>query len=38
MEFDMKKLVNVKNRSAGTVIYKIPDHNIRREFSIGETK
>lgn len=38
MEFDMKQLVNVKNRSAGLVIYKIPDHNIRREFNIGETK
>lgn len=35
---DMKKLMNVKNRSGGTVIYQIPEHGIRREFSIGETK
>ena len=37
-EFDMNQLVSVKNRSAGTVIYKIPEHNIRREFNVGETK
>jgi hypothetical protein len=29
---------NVKNRSAGVVIYKIPEQNIRRHFAIGETK
>ena len=38
MSFNMQKLMNVKNRSAGIVIYKIPEHNIRREFNIGETK
>jgi len=29
---------NVKNRSAGRVIYKIPEDNVRREFAPGETK
>lgn len=38
MAFDMKKLMNVTNRSAGLVVYKIPEHNIRREFQKGETK
>ena len=38
MEFDMKKLVSVKNRSAGRVVYRIPEHNIRREFNANETK
>ena len=38
MEFDMNKTVSVKNRSAGQVIYKIPEHNIRREFNVGEVK
>jgi len=38
MEFDMKKLVNVKNRSAGRVVYRIPEHGIRREFNANETK
>ena len=36
--FDMKQLVKVTNRSGGTAIYKIPEHNIRREFMNGETK
>lgn len=35
---DMKKMMSVKNRSAGVVIYKIPERNIRREFNVGETK
>lgn len=35
---DMKKIMNVTNRSAGVVIYRIPEHNIRREFNMGETK
>ena len=35
---DMKKLMSVTNRSAGRVVYLIPEHNIRREFSVGETK
>lgn len=38
MEFNMQKLMNVTNRSGGVVIYKIPEHNIRREFNLGETK
>ena len=38
MSFDMKKLMSVTNRSGGIVIYKIPEHNIRREFSERETK
>lgn len=38
MDFDMNKMVAVKNRSAGLVVYKIPEHNIRREFNMGETK
>ena len=29
---------NVKNRSAGVVIYSIPEDNIRRRFTPGETK
>ena len=29
---------NVKNRSAGVAIYRIPEDNIRREFAPGETK
>ena len=29
---------NVKNRSASTVVYKIPEDGIRREFAPGETK
>lgn len=37
-EFDMNQIVNVKNRSAGRVVYAIPEHNIRREFNMGETK
>ena len=38
MSFDMKKVLNVKNRSAGLVVYKIPEYNIRREFRPNETK
>lgn len=34
----MDKNCVVKNRSAGRVVYRIPEMNIRREFSIGETK
>ncbi len=29
---------NVKNRSASTVVYKIPEENLRRRFTPGETK
>lgn len=32
------KIVNVKNRSAGIVVYRIPEDGIRREFAAGETK
>ena len=32
------KIYKVKNRSAGVVIYRIPEDNIRREFMPGETK
>ena len=35
---DMKKIMKVTNRSAGKVVYRIPEHNIRREFQVGETK
>ena len=38
MDFDMNKMTKVKNRSASMVIYKIPEHNIRRTFVAGETK
>lgn len=31
-------MYNVKNRSAGIVIYRIPEEKIRREFAPGETK
>lgn len=31
-------IFNVKNRSAGVAIYRIPEDNIRREFAPGETK
>lgn len=34
----MKKICTVKNRSASTVVYKIPEDGIRREFAPGETK
>lgn len=33
-----KKTYKIKNRSASIVIYKIPEDNIRREFSPGEVK
>ena len=32
------KVFNVKNRSAGIVVYRIPEDGIRREFAPGETK
>lgn len=32
------KTYNVKNRSAGSVVYSIPEIGIRREFAPGETK
>jgi len=35
---EVTKFYNVKNRSAGVVIYRIPEDNIRREFMPGETK
>ena len=31
-------MYNVKNRSAGTVVYRIPEDGIRRSFAPGETK
>lgn len=31
-------LYNVKNRSSSTVVYRIPESNLRREFAPGETK
>lgn len=31
-------IYNVKNRSSSTVVYKIPETNLRREFAPGETK
>ena len=36
--FDMNKLVKVTNRCGGKAIYKIPEHGIRREFNMGESK
>ena len=38
MSFDMKQLINVTNRTPGMVVYKIPEHGIRREFYPKETK
>ena len=38
MEFDMKKMMKVKNRSSSLAIYKIPEQNIRRTFMPGEVK
>lgn len=35
---DSKRMFTVVNRSAGKVIYRIPEKNIRREFAPGETK
>ena len=31
-------MYNVKNRSSSTVVYRIPESNLRREFAPGETK
>jgi hypothetical protein len=33
-----KYYYNVKNRSASTIVYKIPEDNLRRRFTPGETK
>lgn len=33
-----EQVYNVKNRSAGMVVYRIPEQNIRRVFQPGETK
>ena len=33
----MSKMYNVKNRGASTVVYKIPEDGIRREFKPGQT-
>ena len=38
MSFDMKKVMKVTNRSSSMVIYKIPEHGIRRTFMPGEIK
>ncbi len=38
MSIDKNLFFNVKNRSAGMVLYKIPEMNIRREFAPGEVK
>ena len=38
MDFDMKKPMTVKNRSSSMVVYRIPEHNIRREFRPTEKK
>ena len=38
MSFDMKQLIKVTNRTPGMVVYKIPEHGIRREFYSKETK
>ena len=35
---DNTKILNIKNRSAGIVVYRIPEENIRREFAPGEVK
>ena len=35
---DKNTMFNVRNRSAGMVVYSIPEKNIRREFASGETK
>lgn len=35
---DKNTLFNVKNRSAGMVVYKLPELGVRREFAPGETK
>ncbi len=35
---DSNKVYNVKNRSAGVVVYNIPDEGIRREFQPGESR
>lgn len=32
------KIFRIKNRSAGMIVYRIPEDNIRREFAPGEVK
>ncbi len=34
----MGKKINVKNRSAGSVVYRVPDLKVRRDFNPGEVK
>jgi hypothetical protein len=34
----MSEMYNVKNRSAGVAVYKIPEMGIRRSFAPGEVK
>ena len=34
----MGKKINVKNRSAGSVVYSVPDLKVRRDFTAGEVK
>lgn len=38
MSINKDKIYNVKNRSAGMVLYKVPEMNVRREFAPGEVK
>ena len=38
MAISPDKIYNVKNRSAGTVSYRLPELGVRRVFGIGETK
>jgi hypothetical protein len=38
MSFDMNKMVTITNRSAGLVIYSIPEHSITRTLQRGETR
>jgi hypothetical protein len=38
MANNQKYYYNVKNRSASVIVYKIPEANIRRRFTPGETK
>lgn len=35
---NQESMYNVKNRSAGSVVYRVPETNIRREFAPGEVK
>ena len=38
MSFDMKKMISITNRSAGLVVYTIPEHSITRTLQRGETR